>query len=61
MTPTKPAKARGADIIFIDTAGRLHTKTNLMEELGKINRVLKRLDSNRAPSSYIDAGCNHRP
>ncbi|NQS75318.1 MAG: signal recognition particle-docking protein FtsY [Peptococcaceae bacterium] len=36
------AKARGADILIIDTAGRLHTKTNLMEELKKISRVLNR-------------------
>lgn len=36
------AKARRADILIIDTAGRLHTKTNLMEELKKINRVLNR-------------------
>ncbi|MDD4767265.1 MAG: signal recognition particle-docking protein FtsY [Desulfotomaculaceae bacterium] len=36
------AKARQADILIIDTAGRLHTKTNLMEELKKINRVLNR-------------------
>ena len=33
-------KARKADIIIIDTAGRLHTKSNLMEELKKINRVI---------------------
>lgn len=40
----KAAKARGADVVLIDTAGRLHTKSNLMEELKKIQRVLKRLD-----------------
>lgn len=34
------AKARKADIVIIDTAGRLHTKSNLMEELKKINRVI---------------------
>ncbi|MDR1608378.1 MAG: signal recognition particle-docking protein FtsY [Deltaproteobacteria bacterium] len=33
------AKARGADVVIIDTAGRLHTKVNLMEELKKIKRV----------------------
>jgi fused signal recognition particle receptor len=32
--------SRGVDIVLIDTAGRLHTKTNLMEELEKINRVI---------------------
>ena len=34
------AKARGTDLLLIDTAGRLHTKTNLMEELKKIKRVV---------------------
>ena len=36
------AKARKADIVIMDTAGRLHTKANLMEELKKINRVIAR-------------------
>ncbi|MCX8031305.1 MAG: signal recognition particle-docking protein FtsY [Thermodesulfovibrionales bacterium] len=36
------AKHRGSDIVIIDTAGRLHTKTPLMEELKKINRVIKK-------------------
>ncbi|MDO8751208.1 MAG: signal recognition particle-docking protein FtsY [Dehalococcoidia bacterium] len=39
------AKARGADVVIIDTAGRLHTKSNLMEELKKVRRVVQRLDS----------------
>jgi fused signal recognition particle receptor len=34
------AKARGADVLLIDTAGRLHTKINLMDELRKVQRVL---------------------
>ena len=38
------ARARSADVLIIDTAGRLHTKSNLMDELGKIRRVLGRLD-----------------
>jgi len=38
----RAAKARGADVLIVDTAGRLHTKRNLMEELGKIRRVLER-------------------
>ena len=37
------AKARGVDIVLIDTAGRLHTKTNLMEELKKIHRVVQKV------------------
>ncbi|MCP9455205.1 MAG: signal recognition particle-docking protein FtsY [Nitrospira sp.] len=36
------AKARGIDVVLIDTAGRLHTKSNLMEELCKIKRVVGR-------------------
>lgn len=36
------AESRGADVVIIDTAGRLHTKFNLMEELGKIRRVIER-------------------
>lgn len=38
----KAAVARGADILIVDTAGRLHTKVNLMEELKKIRRVMGR-------------------
>ena len=36
------AKARGSDVILIDTAGRLHNKTNLMNELNKISRIVER-------------------
>jgi fused signal recognition particle receptor len=36
------ARARHADVLIVDTAGRLHTKTNLMEELKKVDRVLRR-------------------
>ena len=36
------AKSKGADVIICDTAGRLHNKKNLMEELAKINRVISR-------------------
>ena len=36
------AKARGADLVICDTAGRLHNKKNLMEELSKISRVIER-------------------
>ena len=36
------AKAKGADVVIIDTAGRLHTKSGLMDELGKIKRVMKK-------------------
>ena len=37
------AKARGRDVVLIDTAGRLQTKVNLMEELKKISRVVKKV------------------
>ena len=37
------AKSRGVDILLIDTAGRLHTKTNLMQELRKIRRVTEKV------------------
>ena len=36
------AKAKGFDVVIIDTAGRLHNKSNLMEELAKINRVVEK-------------------
>lgn len=36
------AKSRGADVLIVDTAGRLHNKKNLMDELAKINRVINR-------------------
>ncbi len=38
----KAAKARDVDVLIVDTAGRLHTKSNLMEELKKVNRILSR-------------------
>lgn len=38
------AKARKIDVLLIDTAGRLHTQTDLMEQLGKVNRVLEKIE-----------------
>ena len=52
------AKARGADVLIADTAGRLHTKDNLMEELKKVRRVIGKLDAD-APHEVLlvlDAG-----
>ncbi|MGH7257631.1 MAG: signal recognition particle-docking protein FtsY [Nitrospiraceae bacterium] len=46
------AKARGADVLLIDTAGRLHTKVNLMEELRKVKRVLAQ-DGSSAPHEVL--------
>lgn len=40
------ARSRGCDVLIVDTAGRLHTQSGLMEELRKIRRVLARLDEN---------------
>ena len=52
------AKAKGVDVLIADTAGRLHTKSNLMEELKKIKRIMGKLDSS-APHEVLlvlDAG-----
>lgn len=52
------AKARGIDVLIADTAGRLHTKDNLMEELKKVRRVMGKLDED-APHEVLlvlDAG-----
>ena len=52
------AKARGADVLIADTAGRLQNKGHLMEELKKVVRVMKKIDEN-APHEVmltIDAG-----
>ena len=39
----KSAVSRGADVVIIDTAGRLHNKTNLMNELGKVRKVMQKV------------------
>ena len=51
------AKARGSDVIIIDTAGRLHNKANLMNELAKIDRVIARElpDASRETLLVLDA------
>lgn len=51
------AKARKADVLMVDTAGRLHNKKNLMDELGKINRILEReySDAYRETLVVVDA------
>ena len=52
------ARARSIDVLIADTAGRLHTQSNLMEELKKIKRVLGKLDAD-APHEVmlvVDAG-----
>ena len=47
------AVARGADLVLIDTAGRLHTKSNLMDELAKIRRVVSRRLPDAAPETLL--------
>jgi len=57
----KASQARGADVLIVDTAGRLHTRSNLMEELKKVHRVLSRLEP-AAPHQVIltlDATTGH--
>jgi fused signal recognition particle receptor len=52
------AKAKGVDVLIADTAGRLHTKSNLMDELSKIKRIMAKLDAS-APHEVLlvlDAG-----
>lgn len=52
------AKARNIDVLLADTAGRLHTQSNLMDELKKVKRVMQKLDDN-APHEVmliVDAG-----
>lgn len=51
------AKAKSTDVLIIDTAGRLHTKVNLMSELGKIDRVLEKecAEFNRYNLIVLDA------
>lgn len=51
------AKARNCDVLIVDTAGRLHNKKNLMDELSKINRIIDREapDANKKSLLIIDA------
>jgi len=49
----KSAISKNKDVVIIDTAGRLHTKGNLMEELAKINRVIKKLKSDAPNEVYL--------
>ena len=57
----KAAMARSADVLIVDTAGRLHTKTNLMDELAKLMRVIER-QLPGAPHEIADGARRaHRP
>ena len=57
----KAATARGIDVLIVDTAGRLHTKTNLMDELVKLKRVIERQLPGRAPRVADGARRAHGP
>ncbi|MCA9837882.1 MAG: signal recognition particle-docking protein FtsY [Trueperaceae bacterium] len=46
-------KARGYDLLFVDTAGRLHTKHNLMEELKKVKRVIDKADPGEPKETWL--------
>lgn len=52
------AKARGYDLVLIDTAGRLHTQGNLMEELKKVKRVIQKLDPEAPHETLIVLDAN---
>ncbi|MGE5480881.1 MAG: signal recognition particle-docking protein FtsY [Chloroflexota bacterium] len=49
----KSAQNQGKDVVIIDTAGRLHNKTNLMSELEKISRVMKKLKADAPDDVYL--------
>ncbi len=53
------AKSVGADVIICDTAGRLHNKKNLMDELAKISRIIDR-NFRTVTKSIACTGCHYR-
>ena len=55
------AKSRGVDVLLIDTAGRLHTKVHLIEELKKIRRVIMREQPDAPHETFLVLGRDHRP
>lgn len=52
------AKARGMDVVIVDTAGRLHTRANLMEELAKVRRVCEKALGAGAVETYLVLDAN---
>lgn len=56
----KSASARGYDLVIADTAGRLHNKANLMSELAKISRSVKKAAPGSQPGDPAGAGFHHR-
>ena len=57
------AKSRGTDVVICDTAGRLHNKKNLMDELAKINRIIDRElpDADKEVLLVLDATTGRTP
>jgi fused signal recognition particle receptor len=55
----KAAKSRGKDVLIIDTAGRLHTKGHLMEELAKLRRVIQKNDPTAPHVSLLVVDGSH--
>lgn len=55
----RAARSRGRDYLILDTAGRLHTKSNLMEELAKIRRVLQKTDPAAPHHSWLVVDGSH--
>lgn len=53
------AKSRGRDYVLLDTAGRLHTKSNLMDELAKVRRVLQKHDPSAPHHSWLVIDGSH--
>ena len=51
---------RGYDLVLVDTAGRLHTRYNLMEELKKVHRVAGKALARGSTCRLVGAGCHHR-
>ena len=54
-------RRQGADVVLIDTAGRLHTQDNLMSELTKVRRRDRQADSRGAARDAVDGRRDHRP
>ena len=54
-------RARGTDVVIVDTAGRLHTQSNLMEELAKVRRVIEGRIDGRAARDAAGRRRDHRP
>ena len=52
------AKSRGLDVVVVDTAGRLHTRTNLMDELAKVRRVCERALGEKAVETLLVLDAN---